>query len=387
MLCGCLLLSAGLVLAQPAAEAPATPALDTILRQWDFDTSVEGWITPDPRGVVSLTKSAEDAYRGEGSLEFTYTQRVPKLQGDVEIPGAVLYEIAAPPIGLQSVRFVGAVAYSGPLAVVLAESDESVYMAYVWLEAGDWWECELGLSDFHLMSMMGEGPQAKDENGKLDPEQISAIGFADAGMFGRIMALMGAPLSVPDERESQIWLDDLVLSSEELEGAEAASPTSPVTILDGARKTLLCMPLGGEDTKVTAQEAAEGGDPAHMAIEYVVPAGKVFVVMLPLAQGALAGCKQLEVVVRADMAAQLAVALEEANGGRYAAMVTVPAGEKWTKMVLPISDLKAEPTTRDPNGTLDLEKVHQLAVVDIVPMFTQTMSANTWHIARIAATK
>ncbi|HLV80294.1 MAG TPA: hypothetical protein VKT32_08420 [Chthonomonadaceae bacterium] len=126
-------------------------------------------------------------------------------------------------------------------------------------------------------------------------------------------------------------------------------------------------------------------DPAHvregkgaLQFDYAVNKGEINALLLPTSGGALAQAKSLRFWVQADHAAQLGVALQEQEGGRYVALFSVPK-DTWQQVELSTSDLVLSENPgdpKDPDGKLDLDQVQGIGIIDLGQLFAQADDPN-----------
>ena len=154
------------------SSQPEAAATKTAAGEWNFETTAEGWIAiPPPGGArvqLSVVNVRDNPAVGSGALRIAYRVEKKKVAG-------VLRQVN---------RFDGAgvrtfLMTRAPTVVVigLIERDGSSYHHPVQMAPDEWREIDLRLQDFSLAE------DSKDENGRLDPDQVNALVIADAAGF------------------------------------------------------------------------------------------------------------------------------------------------------------------------------------------------------------
>src|SRR5262249_28393509 len=153
--------------AQRTSGGGATPS-------WDFESDVQGWtVIPPPAGAnvkVAITRVSGNAAAGSGALQLRYKVERRKIAG-------VLHPVNG--VGGAGVHVL--LQTSNPTVVVLGlvERDGSSYNFPVQSKANEWQDVDVLYENFSLAE------DSKDENGRLDPDQIQALVVGDAaGLMG-----------------------------------------------------------------------------------------------------------------------------------------------------------------------------------------------------------
>lgn len=184
------------------ASAQQTP--EVLLHQ-DFETDSTVWSAVGLGSSVSITHQSGQAHSGNGALAFTYQLK----RG--QIAAAVM---PAPPAlsQMQRLRFWVKTDHDTPGAVLLSEAKPGGgnYTAWFWAPANTWQQIELSPADF----VLSDGPQdPKDPDGKLDLDQLQAVGILDLGSF------LAPPAPAAPHT---LWVDDF----EALGGPAPSAPSS-----------------------------------------------------------------------------------------------------------------------------------------------------------------
>lgn len=371
-----LLLCAVVMLLSCAAVAQDA---DGVIRSWNFETDLEDWSAVDPQAKLALTQEADTVYKGQGSLQFTYMQRLPVEGKEGDIPGLFFVPLPANLPELKTIRFAVSTAYSTPLMVALNEEDESSYQAVVWSEAGQWNDIELSIRDFTL------GDDGKDENGKLDPDQVNLFAIADASLFARVLEKSGMPIYNPPPAQSMVWLDDVVLSSKEPEKPDVQAEDVDEYLLDAcSTPTIHWMSVGGEQVSLTTQTPDDGSEP-FLRVKYVTPPDNIFGIVRTVPKDLLDGARGISFEIRTDLPAALILATEQRDKGRFGAMRQVDTRGKWELVKVEFSEFNRE----GDQGTASLKPgdIKQLIIADLLPITGGSISANTWDIRNVAGYK
>ena len=368
-----------LVCILPVALAAQAWAQDDVIKRWDFEQDNGGWVTFDDQATLARTNEADAVFRGEWSLEFTFPQRMPDQETPDIIPGVIIAPVDVDATDVKSLRFAVAPAYSVPVLVVLNEKGGASYMSVAWAEAGRWNECELGLADFVL------GDDSHDENNRLDADQIETIGFADGSLFTRVLATEGLPIHAPAAEQMTLWLDEIVLSAAEVERPPDTEATLVIDRCD--TPTIQWLPVGGDEVHLGFVEAEAPEESGHLSVRFVTPAGTAFALIKGVLPGRLEGTTGLALEMRVELGVELAFVVEESGETRYMTTRRLPASAEWQQVRLPLSEFDLAPDATDPNFHLDPHLIRRLIIADFAGVVTGAMSANTWSIRNLTATR
>jgi hypothetical protein len=136
--------------------------------------------------------------------------------------------------------------------------------------------------------------------------------------------------------------------------------------------------LGGSGKVAVTHEGVHVKEgKAALQFDYRIGKGEFTSLMLPVADGALAKAKSFRFWVQTDHTTPLIVLLQEAEGGRYAAIFTVPAGQWQSVELSPADFLRGEDRDdpKDPNNRLDLDQVAGIGLIDLGQFFAQIEEA------------
>lgn len=349
----------------------------TAVKTWDFETETGGWLTADPQGEVSLCKDPAHVQSGTGSLQFSFTPRV--ANGDM--PGTLL--VGSDAAGAQSWHFAIQSSTGGPLIALLREQNEATYVYMFYLPANEWQVLDLPLADFHLED------SSKDDNGKLDPDQVTGLGFIDPGQWLMQSAQTGKfPFYFAAPSHRDIWLDDVKLMSEpekRMAAAQGPNGAEAVMIEDCDAEAGYWMVLGGQNLKVRrdGDQAANG---SSLRLDYGLAPKTLLAVSRQIAIGSLKGATRLAFSARSGADCKLVVSVEKPNKARYSAVVEVPAGN-WQQYTVLLRDMKLDDDSRDPDGGLQPEKIRSVQFLDGTALFGEKETANTLWLDEVMAVK
>ncbi len=332
---------------------PTDAMQPAVVLSLDFETPPEGWLSLDDQAQIRWATDKDAAKSGKGALEYRYTLRqgaFPALLREVSIPQA------------KSFRFFAKATAATVLVMTVQEQDESRYNAAFFCPKGKWQEVVLSVDDFTLAD------DAYDENGKLDVEQVSTIGFLD------IAASLAQSASIPDPERS-LFLDDFQVFS-------TPTPTRRrLTETDGQRDVTVdtfdtlahaWIPVtmgekgfGLDDTAAlevvtdkTKAKVGEGSLRYNFTIQpKVIPAAIAFTT-IP------SDVRSVRFWVKSGTATFIVFGMDEKDGSRYQVGFYVPA-DAWQEVRVNLDEFHLADDSKDENGRLDPAQVQTIGVVDI----------------------
>lgn len=353
------LLLALLLTATCAARAADLP-------QWNFEQDIQGWTSLDKQAELAQEKAPGHVYEGAASLRFSFQARG---AAEGELPGAVGAELQGL-VGAKSLHLALKASVAGPCVIALREADESNYMLFTHLSADEWHVLDLPIAAFRL------DEHSVDENGQLDPGQISRLVIADPGVFlSQAVAQGGFPFFYVRPSQRTFWLDEVQF----MEGHpnRLAEPQLPGTTMleDCDSDPAYFMVFGGRDLKVSscADPAARG---KSLRLDYTLPEKTLLAALCQTAAGALAGARGITFSVRSGAPLPLLVMVEEEDRSRYQKVVEVEAG-RWQTPVITWGDMTLSDDSQDPDVGLQPETIRSIAFVDISAIIGQKETANT----------
>lgn len=326
-------------------QAPAPPLI-----QATFEDGVGGWAGLGTTAKVAPTNEAASVHGGKGALRFDYAVAKGQLNALLlPTPGGKL-------AGAKSFDFWVKADHAAPLILMLSEKGGGHYTALFTAPAGQWQQVTLAPADFTL----GESKDdPKDPDGRLDLEQVEAVGVFDfSQLFAQADAALATALGIQTGPRS-LLLDDFSVSAAP---AAPADPKADASVIESfAHPQLAWAGLGGvtlsRDTKTL-------GGPALQAA-YRPEAGRIIGILRPLAPGALARRTRLTFSLASAKPTTLLVHLEERGGGKYNSLLEAKGGSTAQTVGVAVADFRAGDDSQDVNGKLDMDQVNQFAVLDL----------------------
>jgi hypothetical protein len=330
------------------AQGPGEPLI-----RHDFKEDAAGWM---PIGQTAKVVVFHDPALGAptvGALRLNYGIN----KGEFN---ALLLPVRGDSIkAARSFKFSVKTDLDTVLAVTMQEEEGGRYVAVVHAPKDAWQKVELAVGDFAL-AMDKDDP--KDPNGKLDLELVNALVVADISQLfaqnedpklsGLFDVKMGA---------HTLYFDDFTVGTEAIPPS-TSSVGDDVRIDSFGHPQLAWIALGGP--KLSRSTGAPLAGPGLKA-EYRQAEGKFAILSRSLMPWVLTQAKTLTFDAASQHGAKLIVEVEETEGGKYTAIVDVPAGAKSTSFRLPFTDFKPAEDSKDPDGKLDPGKVKSLTLVDV----------------------
>ncbi|MEI6500733.1 MAG: hypothetical protein WCP21_06860 [Armatimonadota bacterium] len=362
-------LAMGVVAAEPRA-----------VKSWDFEGDTGHWMTGDKQAQVLQCKDAAHVNGGAASLQFSFT---PRPMGGADMPGTLFAPTEGGLPGGKALHFAMESSVGGPLLALLREADDSTYVYLFYVPADSWQVLDLPFADFHLED------SSKDENGRLDPDQIAGLGFIDPmGWF--LQASQQNPnfpffVAAPARRD--LWVDDVQIMDEAvaLKAAQAPGGAVAVMIEDCDSDPGYWAVLGGKNLKVKA-DADQAAAGSSLRLDYELPAKTVVAVARQVAIGSLAAVTSLVFSARSGADCKLAVSVEKSNKARYSTLVDLTAGT-WRQLTVPLRDMKLDDDSKDPDGALRPEQVRSVQFADFSAALAGTDRANTLWLDEVMGVK
>jgi hypothetical protein len=328
-----------LIAAFAAALLASAQQNSEVLLHQDFETGAPGWFTLGAAGgSVRVTHQPGETHSGNSALAFTY--EVKRGQTSVAV-------IPAPPslARMQHLRFWIKTDHDTPVAVLLSEAQPGGnYTAWFWSPANAWRQIDLTPADF----VLSDGPQdPKDTDGKLDLDQLQAVGILDLSSFFPAQAGQAGPRT--------IWIDDL----EALSGP-APADDSAMRIDNFDRGFLPWITTGAMDLKLT-----QAGNPLHepaLEASYEQRDNPLPVLLRRIASHDLAKAARIDFDVASDEETTLVIALElnrpgVAQGPRFTLPIFPPGKREVFHVSVKLEDFQGQ-------GKLDPAQLKTLIVTD-----------------------
>jgi hypothetical protein len=275
--------------------ASAQPTPEVLVHQ-DFETGATGWFAMGAGSSVRVTHQPGETHSGSSALAFTYA--VKRGQPSVAVIPA------SPSLArMQHLRFWVKTDRDTPVAVLLSETQPGGgnYTAWFWSPANAWQQIDLTPADF----VLSDGPHdPKDADGKLDLDQLQAIGILDLASF--------FPAPPAQAAARTMWIDDF-----EAIGGPAPADDAAMRIDNFDRGFLPWITTGDMDLKLASADNNQGdnqaGNPLHepaLEASYQQRDNPLPVLVRRIANHDLAKAVRLDFDVASDEETTLVVALE-----------------------------------------------------------------------------
>ncbi|MBM3499643.1 MAG: hypothetical protein FJX74_13365 [Armatimonadetes bacterium] len=347
------------------------------LIEWSFEAGVGEWASLDPAASVSVTTDGNAAREdGDACLEFAYT---PEAALTVAVT-----PVAAATAGAQSLRFHLRTSEYAWASAALAEQDGSAYLATFSSLPGAWQEVALGLNEFRLLADTG------DENRKLDPEQIAAVGFGDAIYLLDAIAKLWPFILAPDLGPRLLWVDEVRLDP------EPVPPRWEVVQVAGGRAVRLesfegaplqWLTLSGKGIEVTYDREHRADGEFSLRLAYNLPPDKVFGVLTDPADAPLANAKQLRMSMISEKPITLLLEMKESDESKYQASAQVAGTGEFEEATVPLSAFSLADDSSDENGRLDMGDLKQFLIADLSAALGAPTGANTLWLDNLLFTE
>jgi hypothetical protein len=320
--------------------ASAQPTPEVLVHQ-DFETGATGWFALGAAGgSVGVTHQPGETHSGNSALAFTY--EVKRGQPSVAV-------MPAPPAlaRMQHLRFWVKTDRETPVAVLLSETQPGGgnYTAWFWSPANAWQQIDLTPADF----VLSDGPQdPKDADGKLDLDQLQAIGILDLASF------------FPAQPATRtLWIDDF-----EALGGPPPAEDSAMRIDNFDRGFLPWITIGDMDLKLVRADN-QADNPLHepaLEASYQQRDNPMPVLLRRIANHDLAKAVRLDFDVASDEETTLVVALEikrpgASQGPRFTLPIFPPGNREVFHVSVKLEDFQGQ-------GKLDPAQLKTLIVTD-----------------------
>jgi hypothetical protein len=324
-----------------AALLASAQQLPEVLLHQDFETDSTVWSAVGLGSSVSITHQPGQAHSGNSALAFTYQLKRGQLAAAVMPALPALAQIAR----MQHLRFWVKTDHDTPAAVLLSETKPGGgnYTAWFWAPANTWQQIDLSPADF----VLSDGPQdPKDSDGKLDLDQLQAVGILDLGSF----------LAPPAPAASHtMWIDDF-----EALGGPAPTETSSMRIDNFDRGFVPWITSGVMNLKLAAPD-----NPLHepaLDASYDETDAPLPVLLRRIGNHDLSKAVRLDFDVASDEDVTLLVALEvnrpgAAQGPRFTLPIYPPGKREAFHVSVKLEDFEGQ-------GVLDPSQLKTLVVTD-----------------------
>ncbi len=368
-------------------QAPAQVITSPLLDQ-AFEQNEGGWTTMGTNAAVHITRAPADIKNGKGALALSY-EVAPRQVGM-----AVLPNIQGALANISALRFWLRTDAATGVAVLLSEAKPGGgdYTAVVWSPKGVWQHIELTPADFAV----NQGPNdPKDADGKLDMDQVQAIGILDLASLFAGATDNDVPIVV-DKRSGKhmLWIDDF-------QAVPGASPKQPVPatasllpplqiVIDDFRRDFVAwMTPGGAELSLSAS-----GNPVKaraLEARYQQTPNGIVALVRSLGHLDLRGTAGIEFDIASVEPAQVIIGVEEKKPGavkpaRYTWLMQLPGNREVVHESIIFADMQPEGQATAPPGSPDPALLKMFSIADLTGVAAAGSSQqNTLWIANILA--
>jgi hypothetical protein len=241
---------------------------------------------------------------------------------------------------------------------------------------------ELTPEDFVLAQNAND---PKDPDGKLDLDQVEAIGVIDvsqilSGALGKNAANIAV---VTHDGPRKLFIDDFDVSSDR---PAWFHPRAPYQIDSFEHPQLEWFTLGGPDLKLDTSQKVIKGDALESSYVQMADAFVLVVRQLPAVD--FTGATHLAFDAASDNDAHLLFVLEQQGpaGARFHADVEIKGDGKAQHRAGALSAFQPDENATD-LGKLDLSKLKSIAFLDITAAYTGESGENTIRLGNVEMVK
>jgi hypothetical protein len=345
----------------------ATPILHL-----SFDDGVGAWVRMGENGSFRVARESPETRQTTPSLAFDYEI------GEKKFGVAILPVEPGALAAMDQIHFWIRTDYPTSVAVILSEKGGGNYTAVAWSPGGLWQEAKIGLREFTLGEKPSDPP---DPDGKLDVDQLQAIGLADLGqLFGGAPSNPDTPIALsrhPGKHTLLLSGFEVLARSAEPPAGSPAEPKDKLVIDRLDTPHLSWLSPGGAIFRLDASRQHAPGPAVEVA--YPEPENGVVVFLRNLPPDIPANITHISFDIASDEDAQLMFGLQEkgvgkGEGPRYNAVVEVNGGGKSDHRDLALSAFNLDENgPPDPYSGLRVAKAKSLSIADI------SAAANAGH--------
>jgi hypothetical protein len=346
----------------------------------DFEQNEAGWIGfGSDSARVRITHDAAQVKNGKGALEFDYESSSTK-------PAVAILPVTES-MGMQKMQSIGLwmMAESATAAAIsLIEKQGGRYVAIFWLAPHSWQRVELTPEDFVLAQ---NATDPKDPDGKLDLDQIEAVGVIDVsqilnGALGKNAANLAV---VTHSGPRKLFIDDFEVSSDR---PAWFHPRGPYQIDSFEHPQLNWFTLGGPDLKSDTSRKVIAGSALESSYVQMADAFVLVVHQLPAVD--FTGATHLAFDAASLSDAHLLFVLEQQGpgGARFHVDVEVKGGGNAQHREVPLSAFQPDENASATLGAkLDLSNLKSIAFLDITAAYTGESEENTIRLGNVEMVK
>ena len=341
-----------------------------------FDTDTDRWMVMGTSGSVKVSKEAKT---GTGALAFNYS-----LDGK-DIATALLPLGAGGFAEMRRIRFWMKSDHDAAIAVVMSEKKPGGgdYSSVVWAQKNVWQRVDLGLSDF--MPNEGSPNDPIDSDGKLDPDQVEAVGILDLSAFFNRMPTESPMVITRKTGQHTILIDDFELLN-------TASPKPNPFVIDSFDRGFLpWMTMGGMDLSLASSDNPLGAPALAASLKGIE--GKLTILLRRVNSAEIAGAKRLTFDIASERGGTFTISIETRKasaqqGPRYNFLIYPPEGRKVFHVNVSLADFDHDDNSpEDPAGKLEASRIKTIAIGDITGLTGGAVSDNKIWLGRVELIK
>jgi len=349
--------------------------------QYDFEDGTQGFsplvfkngaLAMDTAATVTVVKDLAKA--GQGALSYTYKPEANAYR-------ALMAE-ATLPAGTQSVTLWLRSSVRTVLMLSLREADGSSYELPTFVPAHEWVLVSSNLSEFR------PGADSKDENDKLDVDQVRQIGVLDIANI-----LVNAPagaLATDLTSQRQLFIDDLKFAASRLPQASGDVTAGgqkarllgnfenglvdwlPVRVTINNNSPAFDIFPEGVALKALTEAAAPGSaknplEPGGKGLRATYKRGALEVYAFVRSfetQPLPATADRLRMSINVSQKSLLIVQVKEKDDSEYQYAIAPDNSVGWQNLDVPLSSLTLGDHSKDENQKLDPDQIKEVSILD-----------------------
>ena len=327
--------------------------------------------------TVRVSKDMANRHDGLNSLSFDYSAGKDLSVAVLPVDFSIEH--------MKSMRFWLKTDISTAIGVFMSEKKPGGdYASWFWSPKDRWQQIVLTPADFTLND---GATDPKDPDGRLDLDQVQAIGLLDMKMvFNTLASSQPLPFQVDRLTGSHTLLlnDFQILTA----GPTPKAANDSVVIDDFKRSFARWLTLGGMEITQRADDNPTG-KPALEA-RYKQTPGQFSLLNHRIGNVDLSKCDRLSFDIASRKNAQIAISIEMAKvngkGARYTYNLEVAEGMKPQHESIPFSKFVLDPNSPpDAADKFDSSRARTVSVIDVTSVSSNELSENTLWLADVRA--
>lgn len=356
-------------------SAPTEGQAEQPLLHHTFEDGMSGWMPMGTTAKLSITNDLAYIKESKHALQFNYGIN----KGEINLAMTTI-EPGTLALG-RSLSYWVRTDFATTILTALQEKDGGRYLSFSNCPKDRSQKIELNAKDFVLSQEPGD---PVDPNGKLDMDQVTAIGIGDLGqLFIQIDKPEINQFFNIQPGNHVMYIDDLLVSRTAF--AETALPAGQIWLDSLVHPQVSWIAIGNPNVSAV-QPDLKG--PHMLQLVYHLSKGKPMGIMKNVPREHLKDIKQVTFKVATDKATTLFVQLETRDGNKFNAPLSLDAGlDKPRDITLKYGDFTVGQDSKDPNASLDMSKVKTMMLVDISSMQEDKTVDNTLRVWDLKAAK